>query len=293
MYLHDNAILFEETLSGASLEYSVNKEFIAKDYWAMQVLKEVTTRNTDLVFKGGTCLSKCYGVINRFSEDIDLGIPYEHATEGMRKNIKRAVVDSTKALGIEITNLANTRSRREYNRYEIKPNTETHSLILETAVMTPACPYCLKTIQSFAGAFIEKQNAKLAEELGLLPFEVKSNSLERTFVDKIFIICDYYLSKEISARQSRHIYDLYKLFNEVELNEVMRKLVETVRAQRAGGYGNFSADAEVDLARVLRDIVASNLYRTDYEKVTTPLLYEDISYDEAISVLPKIANFLG
>ena len=39
--------------------------------WALQVLFESAVKD-DLVFKGGTSLSKAYGVIDRFSEDVDL-----------------------------------------------------------------------------------------------------------------------------------------------------------------------------------------------------------------------------
>ena len=145
------------------------------------------------MFKGGTCLSKCYGVISRFSEDVDPGIPYEHATGGMRKAIKRTVVDSADALGVAISNLPETRSSREYNRYGIALGGMARSLILETAVMTPASPYSIRPAQSFAGAFVESRDASLAKELGLLTFEVRANSLEHTFADKVFAICDYYM----------------------------------------------------------------------------------------------------
>ena len=47
---------------------------IEKDYYVTLVLKEIATRNPDIVFKGGTSLSKCYKIIDRFSEDIDLNI---------------------------------------------------------------------------------------------------------------------------------------------------------------------------------------------------------------------------
>ena len=36
------------------------------------MLRETLAANDQLVFKGGTALSKCYGVIKRFSEDIEL-----------------------------------------------------------------------------------------------------------------------------------------------------------------------------------------------------------------------------
>ena len=291
--MHDDAALFEEAVLGAAAELSMSEEFIAKDYWAMAMLSEVMRRSDTLVFKGGTCLSKCYGAINRFSEDVDLGIPCEHATEGMRRGIKRAVVESADALGVEISNLSETRSRREYNRYDIALGGAARSLILETAVMTPASPYAIRPAQSFVGAFVESRDAGLAEELGLLAFEVRANSLERTFADKVFAICDYYLSGDIPARQSRHIYDLRKLLGMVSLDGGMRSLMETVRAQRAGGHGNLSAGDGIDLPAVLEEIVEKEPYRHDYEHITMPLLYEDVAYDEAVTALREIAAFLG
>ena len=291
--MHEDAALFEEALLGAAAELSMSEEFVAKDYWAMAMLAEVMKRSETLVFKGGTCLSKCYGAISRFSEDVDLGIPYEHATEGMRKAIKRTVVDSADALGVEISNLPETRSRREYNRYDISLGGAARSLILETAVMTPASPYSIRPVQSFVGSFVEARDAGLAEELSLLAFEVRANSLERTFADKVFAICDYYLSGDIPARQSRHIYDLRKLLGMVSLDDGMRSLMETVRVQRAGGYGNLSADDGVYLPAVLEEIVEKEPYRYDYERITMPLLYEDVAYDEAVTALREIAAFLG
>lgn len=293
MYLHDDVALFEEALLGAAAEFLMSEEFIAKDYWAMTILAEVMKRSEILVFKGGTCLSKCYGAINRFSEDVDLGIPFEHATEGMRRGIKRAVVESADALGVEVSNLSETRSRREYNRYDIALGGAARSLILETAVMTPASPYNIRPVQSFIGSFVEARDANLAKELDLLSFEVRANSLERTFADKVFAICDYYMSGDIPARQSRHIYDLHKLLGMVSLDDEMQSLIDTVRAQRIGGYGNPSADGGVDLSAVLEEIVVKESYRSDYERVTMPLLYEDVTYDEAVSALREIAAFLA
>ena len=293
MYLHDDAALFEEALLGAAAEFLMSEEFIAKDYWAMTMLAEVMKRSEILVFKGGTCLSKCYGAINRFSEDVDLGIPFEHATEGMRCGIKRAVVESADALGVEVSNLSETRSRREYNRYDIALGGAARSLILETAVMTPASPYNIRPVQSFIGSFVEARDENLAKELDLLSFEVRANSLERTFADKVFAICDYYMSGDIPARQSRHIYDLHKLLGMVSLDDEMQSLIDTVRAQRIGGYGNPSADDGVDLSAVLEEIVVKESYRSDYERVTMPLLYEDVTYDEAVSALREIAAFLA
>jgi hypothetical protein len=47
---------------------------LEKDIWVVQTLETLFSAafDNDLVFKGGTSLSKAYGVIRRFSEDIDI-----------------------------------------------------------------------------------------------------------------------------------------------------------------------------------------------------------------------------
>ena len=47
---------------------------IEKDFWVCWVLKELfhSAAGPRLTFKGGTSLSKCWGLIERFSEDVDL-----------------------------------------------------------------------------------------------------------------------------------------------------------------------------------------------------------------------------
>ncbi|GLQ22563.1 hypothetical protein GCM10007853_04370 [Algimonas ampicilliniresistens] len=50
---------------------------VEKDFWVCWTLKRVFSlqdMETGLIFKGGTSLSKAYGVIRRFSEDIDLSL---------------------------------------------------------------------------------------------------------------------------------------------------------------------------------------------------------------------------
>ena len=55
-------------------------EIIEKDYWVVWVLERLFSlekMKSHLTFKGGTSLSKVYGLIDRFSEDIDLSIERE------------------------------------------------------------------------------------------------------------------------------------------------------------------------------------------------------------------------
>src|SRR5258708_24469488 len=55
----------------------VSSFIVEKDFWVCGLLGRIfaTPRlGADCVFKGGTSLSKVFGVIDRFSEDIDLGL---------------------------------------------------------------------------------------------------------------------------------------------------------------------------------------------------------------------------
>lgn len=64
--------LFQES----ARQRGVNAALIEKDFWVCWVLKQLFADpelGTRLVFKGGTSLSKVFGLIDRFSEDIDRG----------------------------------------------------------------------------------------------------------------------------------------------------------------------------------------------------------------------------
>lgn len=64
---------FDATIDAAASQLGINAVIIEKDYWVSQVLRALADQfPVDFVFKGGTSLSKCYRLIQRFSEDIDV-----------------------------------------------------------------------------------------------------------------------------------------------------------------------------------------------------------------------------
>ena len=298
-FLHENATQFRAIVLACAEALDISPAFVVKDYFITVLLREITVRNPDVVFKGGTCLSKCYGAIARFSEDIDLGMAEEHVTEGMRRKMKRCVVESVEAVGLSITNLNQTRSNREFNKFIVElPAFDFENvtpLIIETAVMTPASPCVVRPLRSFIYDWAEAEGpaSEIVAYADMAPYEIHSNALERTFADKVFAICDYYLDEEpIPARQSRHIYDLYKLLGLVSLDDELLRLMETVRAQRAGRHRCPSAEPDVSLSDVLSAIIAEEAYRQDYEGVTRGLLYEEVPYEVAVTSLSRIAEWL-
>ena len=65
----------EQVIKNASLKSGVNEVILEKDYWVCFVLNYLFAKckwKNAFTFKGGTSLSKCFNLIERFSEDIDL-----------------------------------------------------------------------------------------------------------------------------------------------------------------------------------------------------------------------------
>lgn len=81
-------------------------------------------------------------------------------------------------------------------------------------------------------------------------------SIERTFVDKVFAVCDYKI-QNMQDRDSRHLYDICKLLEKVKL--------------------------DYNIPQMLKEIIQTRFYEPDYRDITQKLLYENISYDYAIA----------
>lgn len=85
MNLHNNLLEFEILISHASEYYEIAKEIVEKDYYVTLILKVTKERIPNMIFKGGTSLSKCHKIIDRFSEDIDLTLDREYLTQSKRR----------------------------------------------------------------------------------------------------------------------------------------------------------------------------------------------------------------
>jgi hypothetical protein len=298
-YLHNDTEQFRAAVLATSAALGITPAYTVKDYFICLLLNELTEQNPDLVFKGGTCLSKCHHAINRFSEDIDLGLAAERVTESMHKRVKSAVVNAAESTGLTIQNFNQIRSRRDFNKYLIGiPDfgfEGIHTLIVETATITPAYPTIEKSVSSFIydWAISQEIDEGTLDYKGLKPFTLKASSIERTFADKLFAICDYYLDDlPIPPRQSRHIYDLYKLQKFITFDDSMRTFLEIVRKQRIHAPRCHSAQDGVNLSSILEQIIKEDAYRKDYITITSDLLYENVTYEEAVSILHTISQWL-
>lgn len=296
--LHHNKETFEQVILRVANAKGIAPEIIEKDYYVTLFLKRIRDLQPNIIFKGGTSLSKCYKIINRFSEDIDLNIETENKpTEGQRKKLKTNIVSVIKEFGFVLSNSRMVRSRSNYNRYIIDyPSVFSADylkeyLMVETAVYIKAYP--CKEMQATSIIFdYLKENGydSLIVEYALEPFSINVQSAERTLIDKLYALGDYYLSDAVQEH-SRHIYDIYKLLDIVELNEELRQLVKDVYEERKEHKNCRSAKEGIDMNSLLQEIIDKEVYKKDYQDITEKILFDKVEYETAIEALKTIVDF--
>ena len=109
------------------------------------------------------------------------------------------------------------------------------------------------------------------------------------FVDITFAITDYYVDGK-SERLSRHIYDLYKIYPKITLDENFCKLVTEVRRVRKTHEKCFSAQDDVNIQDILKKVVTEDYFKQDYKQITQSMLFEDVPYSKAITAVQDIIN---
>ena len=290
--LHNDRELFEQLILRTSEFLGIKAEIIEKDYYVTLFLKELVSVSPDIIFKGGTSLSKCYHLIDRFSEDIDLNIETEtKPSESRRKHLKSSIVGVIDKLNFTLINPENVRSRRDYNRYIIDYSSVLGAsylkemLIVETAVYQRAYPTVRKQAGSLIYDYLSANGFDdFIKEHALEPFELNVQAAERTMIDKLYALADYYLAGT-TAEHSRHIYDIYKLLSVVEINDDLKKLAVSVAEERKPHSRSLSVQDGTDIKAVLREIVEKNIYESDYKAITELLLFEPVPYETAVKAL--------
>ncbi len=257
---------------------------VEKDTIQSMFLFELAKSELPFVFKGGTSLSKAYNLIDRFSEDIDLSMN-QRPTQSERVKSKELIIEIAEKLGLVLSNSEDIKSRYDYNKYVFKYKSLFSmiplEIIIETSYYQSAYPVNKRVVGSFVGRFCLERNIILPVPFEAAEVMMNVQSVERTFVDKVFAVCDYKI-QNMQDRDSRHLYDICKLLREVELNAELDKLIDMVRDDRMQSKNNPSAQLEYIIPDMLKEIINSRFYEPDYKNVTQKLLYEDISYDYAI-----------
>ncbi|MDT3844786.1 MAG: nucleotidyl transferase AbiEii/AbiGii toxin family protein [Bacillota bacterium] len=286
----ENKDQWKEIIETVSAEEHRTTQMVEKDTIQSMILLGLSNCDLPFVFKGGTSLSKVYGLIDRFSEDIDLSMNRK-PTESEKKRTKTIICDIADDLGLVLANPDDIQSRHSYNKYTFEYDSLFSEipleLIVETSFYQNVYPVEIRDVNSFVGKFCIKRGIQLPILFDASTVKMQVQSLERTFIDKVFAICDYRL-QNMQDRDSRHLYDIAKLLPEIQITSELDELIDVVRDDRMQSKNNSSAQPEHDIPEMLREIISSRFYEADYNNITKKLLYEDMSYEEAVSKGIKI-----
>jgi len=297
MYLHNDKELFTEIISATANEMQLPVAIIEKDYYVTMILKELSWRAPECVFKGGTSLSKCHHVIDRFSEDIDIAF-HDELGRGARRQFKEnAVIKISEDLGLPIPGLDDIWSKADYQCYIFNyapidgyvPVSMFPGVKMEVVLRSKAFPTEKAMVDSYVYNFLKKENEDIIEEYGLEPFEMNVQSLKRTFIDKIFALCDYYMDNDLKLH-SRHIFDIYMLLPKMDFDDDFKILITEVREHRQFIGRCPSSAPEVDIQSLLKQIIDKRVYEDDYKDITSYFQKTKVEYDEAITALKKVLD---
>lgn len=72
------------------------------------------------------------------------------------------------------------------------------AVLLETSYTIVSFPTVILPVYSYIGNMMETEAPNFINEFMLLPFSMKVQGIDRTLVDKVFAICDYYLQVKLS-----------------------------------------------------------------------------------------------
>lgn len=289
MYLHkDNRELFGDVLLLTSEKIGVAVDIVEKDYYVTMILKLLAKAKYTVVFKGGTSLSKAFGLIERFSEDIDITFT-EHLGENRRKRLKYEILQPiAEELGMRIRNWNSIESDKDYNHYDYYYDSVYDNSMgglppfvkLETALMSYSFPTEEKQISNYIYEALGEEEKELIKKYDLQPFMMRVQSISRTLIDKIFALCDYYMMDK-ARRNSRHLYDIYKLAPYVTKDKDFLKLVKEVRLHRKSMNEKITPSArdEIDILEVIAKICDEDFYKSDYADTTIRLISDEVEYE--------------
>lgn len=306
----------QELFSESASKMGINAAAIEKDFWICWSLMKIF-ENKDLKsilrFKGGTSLSKCFNLIERFSEDIDLVLDWS-------------------LLGLEDIHKVRSRTQQDnFNKYINDLAAEYIKKEFFAAIKAIIEPVCKVKVDEFDGQQINIEYPKSFEDQyikpiikleigpiatmapcgefqispycsGIFPrFFTNSNAkvvsilAKRTFWEKITILHAESNSADPKLRYSRHYYDVFKMLGTEVEEEALNDLDLMEDVVRFKKHFYRSTRARYDLAKIgtmklIPNDKAIKRLSTDYGSMRE-MIYGD--YPEFDLIIEKISAFEG
>jgi predicted nucleotidyltransferase component of viral defense system len=261
MKLHEDPKLFRQSILATAEMMEIQEIYIEKDYWVTLALKNIFASKAKeyAVFKGGTALSKCHSLIDRFSEDIDLVVIHtEEEAHNQRRNKIKAISKEIETVLPEIQKNDIT-SKGSMIRKTCHSYPKTFDgiygqvrdfIVLEASWLGYFEPHTNKLISSYIyDMMVSKDQSKLAKEYDMLPFEVRVLSLERTLCEKIMSLVRFSYGEnpiEDLRNKVRHTYDLKKLLDDPSIKDFLESDQFEVMLNKVGNddLASYKSDNE-------------------------------------------------
>lgn len=317
------AAVFERV--GASV--GLPMQAVEKDFWVTVILQAVFSLPVaqHLIFKGGTSLSKAWGLISRFSEDIDLAVnPIAlGAAEGdlTKKQIKKLRKASSLFVSEQLTPMLcakiNEMGMSAFLNIEAQPNGEGDNtypeprqiyiryqsvfekpltylrpdVVLEVSARSLIEPAMPTHVSCILADYIPIQSACDAIVHTAIP--------AKTMVEKMFLLHELFSVPghgTRAERKSRHLYDLYQMMQQDFAQEAITNdaLWESIRHHRevfTSVQGvDYSGDVRQRICLLPReDIVA--IWQSDYETMRSSMIHGSApTWDELIEQITILQN---
>jgi len=299
---------------------SINKipaAMIEKDFWVCWTLNRLFSDfelQKILCFKGGTSLSKVFGVIERFSEDIDLILDWDTVLNG--KEIK---------LG--------SKTQQDKRNKEINEDAQAYiGTTLKDKIEAIVGDICVVAIDEFDANTLQVSYPKGIDDKYLLPhikleigplaawtpnetypikpyidgigkitidaINVPTIVLKRTFWEKVTILHREHFRTSDKAnpeRYSRHYYDLYKIGYSDFLESALERVDLLTQVVDFKNTFYPCAWARYDLAKIgTIELIPTKenikFLKDDYKKMQGMIFGDYPSWDEVLSFLTKLQN---
>jgi len=307
----------------ASAQTGLPSFAIEKDAWVTLVLRMLFSSELSphIVFKGGTSLSKVYGLIERFSEDIDLSLNREYLgfgddlSEGKIRKLRRAshsfslntlpdilekqfdhygIDGSLYDISVPNKKISDQDPEVVHINYESVFEEETYlesRVLIEIGARALNEPFEEKEIQ----AIIDEQFPE--SEFSDNPFPVKTIVPQKTFLEKMILLHEEFCkpTEKIKYKgMSRHLYDIDQIAGteygkRAIKDEVLFRNICNHRAQ-------FTPIKVVDYDKLniadLNFIPPENFikqYKDDYAEMRDSMIYGDsLPFSELVNKLQQL-----
>ncbi|WP_338359767.1 nucleotidyl transferase AbiEii/AbiGii toxin family protein [Yeosuana marina] len=229
MNLHEDIKIFEDAVRITAQQLNIAEIHIEKDYWVTLALYTIFSSpiGKQTVFKGGTALSKCFGFIERFSEDIDLVVLNNEGESGNQlknklKKITKAVATKIEEVEVEgITNKLGMIRKIAYNYpklFQGEFGQVRNVIVVEGTWLGRFEPYHKQHISSYIFEMMQMNNQlDLAETYNMQPFEVQVLDVKRTICEKIMSLVRFSYGDDVIydlRNKIRHTYDIHQLLKQ-------------------------------------------------------------------------------